>query len=46
MEELSASSEEINTQIQMIGAMVSETHQVIEKQVKLVELAKETTESI
>lgn len=46
MEELSASSEEINAQIQMIGAMVSETHQVIEKQVKLVELAKETTESI
>lgn len=46
MEELSASSEEINAQIETIGTMVSDTQQVIEKQVKLVELAKQTTEKI
>jgi methyl-accepting chemotaxis protein len=46
MQELSASSEEISAQIHVIGNMVDETQNVITKQVKLVELAKATTEKI
>lgn len=44
MQQLAASSEEINSQMEYINTKVSETHQVVEKQLDLAKLAKEATD--
>jgi methyl-accepting chemotaxis protein len=44
MEELAASSEEINSQIEFINNTIHETHEVVERQVDLARLAKETAD--
>lgn len=46
IQELSASSQEINAQIDLIYQKVSETQQVIEKQLKMAKLTKETVAQI
>lgn len=46
MEELAASSQEINAQIELIHTKVGETQQVVERQLEMAKLAKETADHI
>lgn len=46
MEELAASSQEINAQIELIHSKVNETQQVVQRQLEMAKLTKETTDLI
>lgn len=46
MEELAASSQEINAQIELIHSKVNETQQVVQRQLEMAKLTKETADMI